>query len=99
MSFGENVGFYRRQLGITQEELAERLFVSRQTVSRWETDSTFPDVETIIMLCDLFGCDMDILVRGNAQDSKDASEKKKNDGVDVIKEMKEQLKKKRLFLQ
>ena len=97
MSFGENVGYFRRQLNITQEELAEHLFVSRQTVSRWETDSTFPDVETIIMLCDLFGCDMDILVRGNAQDSKDASEKKKNDGVDVIKEMKEQLKKKRLL--
>ena len=66
MSFGENVSFYRKGLKITQEELAERLFVSRQTVSRWETDSALPDVETIIKLCELFGCDMDTLVRGDA---------------------------------
>ena len=37
MSFGENVGYYRKLLNITQEELAQQLFVSRQTVSRWET--------------------------------------------------------------
>ena len=71
MSFGENVSFYRKGLKITQEELAERLFVSRQTVSRWETDSAFPDVETIIKLCELFGCDMDTLVRGDAATSKE----------------------------
>jgi len=67
MSFGKNVGYYRKQLKITQEELAERLYVSRQTISRWENDSVFPDVETIIKLCDLFGCDMDTLVRGDAE--------------------------------
>ncbi len=67
MSFGENVGYYRKSLGITQEELADRLYVSRQTVSRWETDSSFPDVETVIKLCELFGCDMDTLVRGDAE--------------------------------
>ncbi|MBQ8320156.1 MAG: helix-turn-helix domain-containing protein [Clostridia bacterium] len=67
MSFGENVGYYRKRLGITQEELAERLYVSRQTVSRWETDSTFPDVEMLIRLCELFGCDMDTLVRKDAK--------------------------------
>lgn len=67
MSFGENVGYYRKELKITQEELADRLFVSRQTVSRWETDSTFPDVEMLVRLCDLFGCDMDTLVRGDAK--------------------------------
>ncbi len=72
MSFGENVGFYRKQLKITQEELAERLDVSRQTVSRWETDSTFPDVETVIKLCETFGCDMDTLVRKNAKETVEA---------------------------
>ena len=63
MSFGENVSFYRKKLKITQEDLAERLYVSRQTVSRWETDSTVPDVDTLLRLCDIFGCDMDTLVR------------------------------------
>ena len=69
MSFGKNIGYYRRKLKITQEELAERLYVSRQTISRWETDSVFPDVETIIKLCETFGCDMDTLVRGDAEES------------------------------
>ncbi|MBO5037057.1 MAG: helix-turn-helix transcriptional regulator [Clostridia bacterium] len=67
MSFGKNLCYYRKQINITQEELAERLFVTRQTVSRWETDSVFPDVETIIKLCDMFDCSMDTLVRGDAE--------------------------------
>ena len=67
MSFGKNLCYYRKQINITQEELAERLYVTRQTVSRWETDSVFPDVETIIKLCDMFDCSMDTLVRGDAE--------------------------------
>ena len=67
MSFGKNIGYYRKQLKITPEELAERLYVSRQTISRWENDSVFPDVETVIKLCELFGCSMDTLVRGDAE--------------------------------
>ena len=67
MSFGENIVYYRKQSGITQEELAERLYVSRQTVSRWENSSAFPDVEMLIRLCDIFNCDMDTLVRGDAE--------------------------------
>ena len=100
MSFGENVGFYRKRMNITQEDLAEQLFVSRQTVSRWETDSTFPDVETIVKLCDIFECSMDTLVRGNAEteelpkeENGDISDKE----PDVIGKMKEELKIKRLL--
>ena len=76
MSFGKNLCYYRKQINITQEELAERLFVTRQTVSRWETDSVFPDVETIIKLCDMFDCSMDTLVRGDAEN--DINNEKEN---------------------
>lgn len=69
MNLGKNIIYYRKELQITQEDLAERLYVSRQTISRWENESVIPDVETIIKLCDIFGCDMDTLVR------KDAAEK------------------------
>lgn len=79
MSFGKNIGFYRKQLKITQEELAERLYVSRQTISRWETDSVFPDVETIIKLCEIFGCDMDTLVRGDAEAKSNIAEESEQD--------------------
>ena len=67
MSFGKNIVYYRKKQKITQEELAERLYVSRQTISRWENDSILPDVETIIKLCELFDCNMDTLVRGDAE--------------------------------
>ena len=66
MSFGTNVLFYRKKFGITQEELAEKLDVTRQTVSRWETDSAFPDMEKLLALCTIFDCNMEVLVRGNA---------------------------------
>ena len=67
MSFGTNVLFYRKKFGITQEELAEKLDVTRQTVSRWETDSAFPDMEKLLALCTIFDCNMEVLVRGNAE--------------------------------
>ena len=67
MSFGTNVLFYRKKFGITQEELAEKLDVTRQTVSRWETDSAFPDMEKLLALCKIFDCNMEVLVRGNAE--------------------------------
>ena len=66
MNLGKNIIYYRKELQITQEDLAERLYVSRQTVSRWENESVIPDVETIIKLCEIFGCDMDTLVRKDA---------------------------------
>ncbi len=69
MSFGENVVYFRKKLKITQEELAEKLFVSRQTVSRWENDSFYPDMDTLIKLCDIFDCSMDTLIRGDAENS------------------------------
>lgn len=69
MQFGENMQFLRKQKGMTQEELAEQMAVSRQTVSKWESDQSFPETEKLIALCDLFGCSMDVLLRGNVRES------------------------------
>lgn len=69
MSFGENLQFYRKRKDITQEQLAEQLGVSRQTVSKWESDSSYPEMEKVLQLCDLFECPMDTLIRGDAQES------------------------------
>ena len=65
MSFGTNLQFLRKKKEMTQEELAERLDVSRQTVSKWESDGAYPETEKIIALCDMFSCTMDELLRGN----------------------------------
>lgn len=65
MSFGQNLQFLRKMGNdMTQEELAEKLCVSRQTVSKWELDIAYPEMNTILELCDFFSCTMDELIRG-----------------------------------
>lgn len=68
MSFGTNLQFLRDKEGMTQEELAERLQVSRQSVSKWESDTSFPEMEKLLVLCELFHTDLDTLLRGNVQE-------------------------------
>lgn len=64
--FGENLQYYRKKGNITQEQLAERLQVSRQTVSKWEAGNSYAEMDKILQLCELFSCDMDTLLRKNA---------------------------------
>lgn len=64
--FGENLQFYRKKREMTQEQLAEKLDVSRQTVSKWEAGTSYPEMEKILQLCELFSCEMDTLLRRNA---------------------------------
>lgn len=70
MSFGENLQYLRAEESITQEDLAERLAVSRQTVSKWEADASFPEMDKLLTLCDMFRCDLDTLLRGSVQASR-----------------------------
>ena len=66
--FGENLQFYRKRKNMTQEQLADQLEVSRQTVSKWEAGASYPEMEKILQLCDLFSCSMDTLLRENASE-------------------------------
>lgn len=68
MSLGENLQYLRKKENITQEQLAERLDVSRQSVSKWESDTTYPEMNTLLQLCQMFHCSMDDLVQGNIHD-------------------------------
>lgn len=64
MSFGSNLQYLRRLHGnMTQEKLAERMNVSRQTVSKWESDESYPEIGKLIELCDIFSCKLDELLR------------------------------------
>jgi len=56
---------YRNQLSLSQEELAERVFVSRQSVSNWETGKTYPDIKSLLLLSEVFGVSLDTLVKGD----------------------------------
>lgn len=63
MSFGKNLQFLRRMRGMTQEDLAEKMQVSRQTVSKWELDVVYPEIDKAMELCRIFSCTMDNLFR------------------------------------
>lgn len=69
MSFAENLQYLRAREGVTQEQLAERLDVSRQSVSKWESSASFPEMDTLLKLCDMFHTDMDTLLRGSVEQS------------------------------
>jgi len=64
MYFGSNLQYLRHlSSGMTQEQLAERLNVSRQTVSKWETGTAMPDIEKLLELSALFSCSLDALLK------------------------------------
>ncbi|MBQ8515686.1 MAG: helix-turn-helix domain-containing protein [Ruminococcus sp.] len=59
---------FRKQSGYTQEEIAEKLGVSRQAVAKWEKGDTLPDIESCIKLADLYGIAVDMLVRNMSEE-------------------------------
>lgn len=68
MTIGERLQTYRKQKNLSQEDLAKKLLVTRQTVSLWETDQTLPTVENLIRLKDIFGVSIDdILIEPKPQ--------------------------------
>lgn len=64
MSFGETLQTLRKQKGWSQEELAEKLELTRQTISKWELEQSAPDLEYIVALSDLFQVSTDYLIKG-----------------------------------
>lgn len=65
-AFAANLALLRRNAGLSQEQLAEKLDVSRQSVSKWESGLCLPELATLDALCGLFGCTLDLLLRGDA---------------------------------
>ncbi len=66
MAFSDNLQFLRTRQNLTQEQLAEQMEVSRQSVSKWESGLSYPEMDTLLKLCELFRMDMDTLLRGDA---------------------------------
>ncbi len=66
MSLGQTISRLRAEHKLTQDDLAGRLEVSRQSVSKWETDASVPDLDKLVRLSELFGVTLDELVRGTA---------------------------------
>ena len=70
MTLGQHLTHLRTGRGWSQDVLAEQLGVSRQSVSKWETDSGVPDLDKLLGLSELFGVTLDELVKGPAEDGR-----------------------------
>ncbi len=67
MEVGVQIKKYRNELGLSQEKLAEKVYVSRQTVSNWETGKNYPDIHSLLLLASLFGVSLDQLIKGDVE--------------------------------
>jgi len=84
MTFGEKLFQLRKEKGLSQEALAEKLNTSRQAVSKWENDQGYPETEKLLMIGNVFEVSMDYLLKDSFEPSND-----KESGYYVSKEMAE----------
>ena len=84
MAFSDNLQFLRTKAGMTQEQLAEELEVSRQSVSKWEGGQSFPEMETLLRLCDRYDVDLDTLLRGSVEKSREGDTAQYDRFMDVF---------------
>ena len=75
MELNEQIKKYRTEKNIFQEELAEKIFVTRQSISNWENGKTYPDIHSLLLLSSLFGISLDQLVKGDIEIMKEEIKK------------------------
>lgn len=76
-----NLKLFRKKSGLTQEQLAEQVGVSRQAIAKWENGDALPDIDNLVALADIYGVTIDSLVRNVASYAGESSEKKHVFGV------------------
>ena len=70
MELGNHIKHYRNEKGLSQEELAERVYVTRQTISNWENNKNYPDINSIVLLSEIFEISIDNLIKGDLEQMK-----------------------------
>ena len=93
MKFGDNLKSLRKSKKISQEQLAEKVGVSRQSVSKWETGEAYPEMSNILALCSIFHCNINDLVNEQLIDLDSLDEEIKMNVVKFQKEKQNQMKK------
>ena len=82
MKFEDKLQYLRKKANLSQEQLADKLNVSRQAVSKWESGASYPEMDKLIAMSKIFKCSMDDLVNDDAKDFKSSKEKKTIDYLD-----------------
>jgi len=70
MEIGNKIKQYREQLNLSQEELADKVYVSRQTVSNWENNKSYPDINSLKLLGNIFDVSLDEFTKGDIEEMK-----------------------------
>lgn len=76
MDLGNQIKRYRNELEISQERLAKKIYVSRQSISNWENNKNYPDINSLIRLSEVFQISLDILIKGDVENMKKEISKK-----------------------
>ncbi|UTH13878.1 helix-turn-helix domain-containing protein [Macrococcus equipercicus] len=79
MDVGNQIRYYRKEQNLSQMELAEKIFVSSQTISNWENERSYPDLHNLIELATLFDVSLDQLVKGDVKVMRNAVDHSKMD--------------------
>ncbi|GGB07523.1 XRE family transcriptional regulator [Macrococcus hajekii] len=79
MNIGNQIKYFRKELNLSQVELAEKIYVSSQTISNWENERSYPDLQNLIALSILFNVSLDELVKGDVVEMKNVVDKNKMD--------------------
>ena len=75
MELGKQIKKHRQEAQLSQEELANRVYVSRQTISNWENNKSYPDVNSLVLLSEIFQISLDKLIKGDLDVMKEAIKK------------------------
>lgn len=67
MEISSQIKKYRNAMGLSQEELAEKIYVTRQTISNWENAKSYPDIHSLLLLSSLFNISLDQLIKGDIE--------------------------------
>ena len=77
MELGNKIKAYREKENMSQDELALKVFVSRQTISNWETNKTYHDIKTLSLLSHIFNITLDDFIKGDIKEMKEIIDEKK----------------------
>lgn len=75
MDVGTYIKNNRERLKLSQDELADKIFVTRQTISNWENDKNYPDIKSLSLLCNLFDVSLDDFIKGDIEKMKEEIDK------------------------
>ena len=84
MNVGEKIKTHREKQNISQDELALKVFVSRQTISNWETNKSYPDIKSLTMLSNIFHVTLDDFIKGDMEEMKRIVSKEKIEKFNIM---------------